>query len=300
MITVNFKKIDAFTKGISSGNPAGYVFLDQDESLSEKAMQKMASELKGYVNEVGYVKRLGDEFELKFYSSECEVEFCGHATIAIMYDLLSSTIDLRSKQQVFIHVNAGKLSVFNYIDDEDAVYIMAPPPELLECHLELSEIAEILKTDKSDLDDSHSVKLINGGLRTLLVPIRSLSGCLNILPDQEALRLFCLHNEIDIVHVFTKETQTPDCEYRTRVFAPKYGYLEDPATGSGNSAFGYYLIDQGLWHGKMTIEQGPDRFNPNFIKLKRYTKNGKDNVIFGGCATTRIQGNYYLHDILNH
>ncbi len=34
MRTLKFKKIDAFTKGISSGNPAGYVFLNDDEFLT--------------------------------------------------------------------------------------------------------------------------------------------------------------------------------------------------------------------------------------------------------------------------
>ncbi len=296
MKTLKFKKIDAFTKGVSSGNPAGYVLLNDNEPLTETAMLKMAGELKGYVNEVGYVNRVGDEFNLKFYSSECEVEFCGHATIAIMYDLLCNNSDLLSRQEIFINVNAGRLSVFNHINEEDAVYIMAPDPEVLECNLTLSEIGKALFTDISDIDDSRPAKLIDGGLRTLLVPIKTLSGCLNLSPDQELLRLFCLNNEIDIIHVSTKETYNINCKYRTRVFAPKYGYLEDPATGSGNAAFGYYLIDQGLWNGKITVEQGPDKFNPNFVKLKKYTMDGKDNMIFGGCGTIRIQGEYYLHE----
>ncbi|THB76421.1 MAG: PhzF family phenazine biosynthesis protein [Desulfobacteraceae bacterium] len=296
MKALRFKKIDAFTKGFSSGNPAGYVFLDKNEHLSENAMQKMAKELKGYVNEVGYVQRVGDEFYLKFYSSECEVDFCGHATIAIMYDLLVNDKNLRSQEEVFIRVNAGKLPVFNRIADEDAVYIMAPPPEILECRPGRSEIAKILQAEITDIDDSRPVKLINGGLRTLLVPIKTLSACLNLLPDPESLRLFCLDNDIDIVHVSTRETVHPDCEYRTRVFASKFGYLEDPATGSGNAAFGYCLMDQGLWNGKMTIEQGPSTSNPNFVKLDRSSVNGKDRMIFGGCGTIRIRGQYCLHD----
>ncbi|MCG8614970.1 MAG: PhzF family phenazine biosynthesis protein [Desulfobacterales bacterium] len=295
MKQLNFKKIDAFTKGVSSGNPAGYVLLDKDETLSEKAMQKMAGELKGFVNEVGYVKRSGDDFDLKFYSSECEVAFCGHATIAIMYDLLSNDDGLRSKREVFINVEAGSLSVFNHIDEEDAVYIMAPDPTFLDCRLSPADIANILNTDLEEIDDSRPVKLVDGGLRTLLVPIRTLSGCLSILPDQDALRLFCLANDIDIVHISTQETHTPDCAYRTRVFAPKYGYLEDPATGSGNAAFGYSLLDQGLWNGPMTIEQGHDMTNPNYVKLKTHARNKKVNIIFGGCGTTRIQGKYFLH-----
>ncbi len=295
MKPLKFKKIDAFTKGISPGNPAGYVYLEDEEQLTEDQMQKIAAELKGYVNEVGFVSRVGDEFNLKFYSSECEVAFCGHATIAIMYDLISTNSDLISKPEVFINVTAGKLSVFNHINEEDAVYIMAPEPEFLEYSPHISKIADILHADVSDIDDTSSVKLIDGGLRTLIVPMKTLSGCLNLSPDEESLRLFCLDNEIDIVHVSTKETYSANCEYRTRVFAPKYGYLEDPATGSGNAAFGYYLIEQGQWPGMMTVEQGSDKSNPNFVKIKRYSVNGKVHMIFGGCGTIRIEGRYYLH-----
>jgi len=84
--------------------------------------------------------------------------------------------------------------------------------------------------------------------------------------------------------------------YRTRVFASKYGYLEDPATGSGNSSFGYYLIDQKLWERDVIVEQGPDQENPNIINLKRFTRNGKKNILFGGCGTTRLEGTYHLHE----
>ena len=296
MKTLKFKKIDAFTKGISSGNPAGYVFLNDSELLTENEMQQIARELKGYVNEVGYVNRVGDEFNLKYYSSECEVAFCGHATIAIMYDLLKGNKDLVTQKEVFINVTAGKLSVFNNINEEDAVYIMAPDPDFLECNLSTPQIAESLCAEILDIDDSHPIRLVDGGLRTLLVPVRTLSACLSLMPDQEGLKLFCLDNGIDIVLVFTKETFKSGSSYRTRVFAPKFGYLEDPATGSGNSSFGYYLIDQKLWDGDITVEQGPDRGNPNFIKLKKYTANEKVNILFGGCGTTRMEGSYYLHD----
>ncbi len=294
MKVLEFKKIDAFTKGVSPGNPAGYIFLRQDQVLTKDDMQKIAGELTGFVNEVGYVRRMGDEFSLKFYSSECEVVFCGHATIAIMYDLLTNNPDLATKEEVFINVNAGKLSVFNHIDEDDAVYIMAPEPKVLECRLTFGQIAEHLGVSPATLDNFLPIKLIDGGLRTLIVSIKSLDDCLKISPDQDLLKLFCLDNGIDIIHVSTKETYTADCRYRTRVFGPKYGYLEDPATGSGNAAFGYYLTDQNLWDGDLVVEQGPDRINPNFVKLKKYRKNGKIHMLFGGCGTIRIEGKYYL------
>lgn len=295
MKTLKFKKIDAFTKGISSGNPAGYIYMDTGEILDEEEMQKIAVELKGFVNEVGYVNKVGEQYKLRFYSSECEVAFCGHATIAIMYDLLSNNKELFDRKEVFINVKAGKLSVFNLIKEDDAVFIMAPEPKFLECNIKPNQIADILGINSSDINSKMPIRLIDGGLRTLIVPISTLDSCLRIYPNQENLRLFSLENGIDIIHVFVTETHTASSKYRTRVFAPKFGYLEDAATGSGNSAFGYYLIDENKWESDFTIEQGPIKANPNFVKLKRYEKDGVERILFGGCATTRIDGNYCLH-----
>jgi len=37
-----FKKMDAFTRGKSSGNPAGCIYLEQAGDISEKEMQLIA------------------------------------------------------------------------------------------------------------------------------------------------------------------------------------------------------------------------------------------------------------------
>lgn len=296
MKTLNFKKINAFTKGLSSGNPAGYVFMDQADLLSAEEMQKMADELKGFVNEVGFLSRKNKQFELKFYSSECEVAFCGHATIAIMYDLISSNAELINEHELKINVRAGTLPVFNHVKDEDAVYIMAPEPQFLKREIDWNDIAEALDADLTVLDNKKRFQVIDGGLRTLIIPIASLEDCMRLYPNQEKLRQFCLNNDIDIVLVFTDEVSTLEAKYRTRVFAPKYGYLEDPATGSGNSAFCYYLIDNNLWMGDFSIEQGSSLNNPNIVKVKCYKQEDVDRILFGGCGTIRISGNYYLQE----
>lgn len=297
MKILKFKKIDAFTKGSATGNPAGYIHMNCDGLLNAQEMQRIAAELKGFVNEVGFVNQIGTDYHLRFYSSECEVAFCGHATIAIMYDLLNSNQDLQQKKEVQIHVNAGTLSVLNHIAEDDAVYIMAPSPKFFDCTLTAKQISEALGIHSSHIDGTLPIRLIDGGLRTLIVPVITLKTCLEIYPNQEILRLFCLENGIDIVHVSTKESFIKSCKYRTRVFAPKYGYLEDPATGSGNAAFGYYLINENLWDGDVTIAQGPNACNPNFVKLRKSDHDGIVRILFGGCATTRIEGDYLLHSV---
>lgn len=93
-----FKKIDAFAAGVSTGNPAGAIYLNSLKDITISEMQRIARELKGFVNEVGYLCQLDkDYFDLKYYSSEREVDFCGHATIAIMYDLIKNRGDLLSE-----------------------------------------------------------------------------------------------------------------------------------------------------------------------------------------------------------
>jgi predicted PhzF superfamily epimerase YddE/YHI9 len=66
-------------------------------------------------------------------------------------------------------------------------------------------------------------------------------------PDEPTLKAFCEHNIIDIVLVYTMQAASEDAIAHTSVFAPRFGYLEDPATGSGNSAFGHYMRKIGLW-----------------------------------------------------
>jgi PhzF family phenazine biosynthesis protein len=294
MKKLKFKKIDAFTKGLAPGNPAGYILLEEEGSLDEAGMLKIALELKGFVNEVGFVSKHEEQYHLRFYSSECEVAFCGHATIAIMYDLLSSGAEKQEKE-VLIHVRAGKLSVFNHIKEEDAIYIMAPAPQYLDCRLTVQQVADALDIDTTVIDEKMPLRLVDGGLITLLLPVRSLDGCLSISPDYEKLRIFCLENGIDIVHVSVKETRTASCRYRTRVFAPKYGYLEDPATGSGNAAFGYRLLEENLWNGDFMVEQGSKLDNPSFVKLRKHDTADGLRMLFGGSGTTKIEGFYCYH-----
>ncbi|OQB80132.1 MAG: Trans-2,3-dihydro-3-hydroxyanthranilate isomerase [Verrucomicrobia bacterium ADurb.Bin122] len=93
--------------------------------------------------------------------------------------------------------------------------------------------------------------------------------------------------------LYTRETHLADRDLRTRVFAPAFGYLEDPATGSGNAALAHWLRKHGAWTGEtLAIEQGPDRANPNLIQLRA---DAHSRLHIGGRAVARIEGEYILH-----
>jgi len=291
-----FKKIDAFTKGQSSGNPAACVYLEKLDDISELEMQLIARELKGFVNEVAYLFSLKSGIFLRYFSSECEVDFCGHATIAVMHDYIRNNPGLLKKDVITIRVKDQLLDVYNRIKDQYCIYIMAPPPQFNNLNLPKREIAGALNIAVKGINPDYELALINAGLNTLIVPVAGLQLCLEMYPDQASLKSFCLSNNIDTVLAFSSEVADKHNQYRTRVFAPKYGYLEDPATGSGNSAFGYYLLSKKKWSGgQINIEQNNSYDCPNIVKLDAVEKGGDKRVIFGGAAIVKIEGRYLIN-----
>jgi PhzF family phenazine biosynthesis protein len=288
----NYKKIDAFTSGNSLGNPAACIYLQRGQSLNDEEMLFIARQHQGFVSEMVYCQVDANPIHLTYYSSECEVDFCGHGTIACMYSLIRNNPALLKRPVLEIETRKkGKLAVYNKIKEENAVYIAAPKAQHIGTNLSRDEIAGALGIARDQISDQFPVDVINAGLATLIVPIGSLRDEISIFPDEKSLKAFCEQNEIDIILIFSKEVKDEIHFAHTRVFAPRFGYLEDPATGSGNSAFANYLLKNELWNGNpIAVEQGGNDRVFNIVRLM--TDEGQ--VLFGGGAAERIVGEYYL------
>ena len=292
MNSYDYKKIDAFASGKATGNPAACLFLREGETLSEDAMLDIARQHKGFVSEVVYCAKDPDGvYSLRYFSSECEVEFCGHGTVACMYSLIKNSPALTAMPRVpFRTRGKGVLTVFNEIPRQDAVFITAPEPEHLKTRLTREAMAKALSLSPALVDPNLPVDVINAGLRTLIVPITRLADEVSVFPCESALKAFCLEHGIDIVLVYSLETEDETRMAHTRVFAPRFGYLEDPATGSGSSAFGYYLMKNDLWSGEaISLEQGGSDRVFNTVKLAFCD----GSLRFGGGAVERIEGVYH-------
>ncbi|HZK33371.1 MAG TPA: PhzF family phenazine biosynthesis isomerase, partial [Tissierellaceae bacterium] len=75
-------EVNAFTDKLPGGNPAGVV-LDSGK-LSEEQMQNISREIN--LSETAFVERIKEDyFKVRFFTPVCEVELCGHATIATFY-----------------------------------------------------------------------------------------------------------------------------------------------------------------------------------------------------------------------
>jgi len=87
-------QVDAFTDKMFSGNPAAVCLLE--EWLTENQMQAIAAE--NNLSETAFLVPQGDDYALRWFTPQCEVRLCGHATLASAF-------------VIFTFVQPGKTSV---------------------------------------------------------------------------------------------------------------------------------------------------------------------------------------------
>lgn len=76
-------QIDAFTDEVFGGNPACVVPLDA--WLPDEILLKIAQE--NAVAETAFFMRQGNNFHLRWFTPEIEMDLCGHATLATAHCL---------------------------------------------------------------------------------------------------------------------------------------------------------------------------------------------------------------------
>lgn len=292
MKSYKYKKVDAFTSNGSKGNPAAFMLL-KNEKFSDAQFLAVAKEHAGFICEFVFVNDSdAADLKLTYYSSECEINFCGHGTIATLYELIGDDKNLCEKKEIKFETNKkGVLSAYNYIKEENAIYVSAPEPVFYENKIERDEIAAVLGIKSSEIADDYPVSIIDAGLKTLIIPIKNFETEISVYPDIEVLKKFAIDKKVDIFLIWNKETAGEGFFAHTRVFSPKFGYLEDPATGSGNSAFANYLLKNQMWNGEpIAVEQGGKKIAFNKVNLR--VQDGK--ILFGGSATVKIEGEYFV------
>src|SRR6266496_6373086 len=72
-------KLAAFSQNGQGGNPAGVAFCD--EMPGDEEMLSVAKEV-GY-SETAFLVKQGNDWRVRYFAPAIEVQFCGHATIAL-------------------------------------------------------------------------------------------------------------------------------------------------------------------------------------------------------------------------
>jgi trans-2,3-dihydro-3-hydroxyanthranilate isomerase len=86
---------------------------------------------------------------------------------------------------------------------------------------------------------------------------------------------------------------TPEGAY-SRMFAPEYGIVEDPATGSSTGPLAAYMIRHKLVWGKagtrLVSEQGTKMGRRSFLHVEIQGERGADGILVGGHVAPVAEG----------
>jgi PhzF family phenazine biosynthesis protein len=212
---------DAFADRLFSGNPAAVCPLDDSVPgcqpwLPAAVMQQIAAE--NNLAETAFYVRSGSGYAIRWFTPSCEVDLCGHATLAAGYVVF--TYDRFAGDAVEFASKSGALRVRRDDDllvlDFPADTIQRCPPaeglvealgcQPLECHKGKTDYLLVLETEEQ-------VASLSPDFRALAkVPAR---GVIVSAPGRQA-------------------------DFVSRFFAPQVGVDEDPVTGSAHTTLTPY------------------------------------------------------------
>jgi len=250
-------KVDAFTSRLFAGNPAAVCPLP--EWLADETLQAIAAE--NNLSETAYLVGASNRFHLRWFTPGCEVDLCGHATLASAY-VLFNELNL-NHDLVRFDTKSGELTVTR----DNGLLTMdfpsrAPGPVDVDPGLVTAlggaEPAEILAA------------------RDYLIRYRSVEEVRQLAPDMEALK------KIDRFG-FIVTARGTDCDFVSRFFAPGKGVPEDPVTGSAHCTLAPYWAEQ-LGKTKLHGRQISQRTGEVFCEV------AGDRVKLSGTAALFLKG----------
>lgn len=283
-------KVDSFTSRRFAGNPAGVV--PRAEGLDDDSMQLIARELND-ISETVFITESVDrtDFQFRFFTSSCEVDLCGHATVAALF-VLAWTGRIRGEEgsvPLRISTRAGILEagmVFKDGRPEWAVMEQLEPRTSPASGAGVA--AEILGLSPEALDDTLAVACGFSGLWACFVPLRTVSSLSDLRVDRSRIEELWPENPaLTGVYPFAFENEATT---RGRFFVPpKYGIAEDPVTGTASGALGAYLTEQGRMPagGVLTARQGVEMGRAGEVRVELSLR-GRMQI--GGRAIASFRG----------
>jgi PhzF family phenazine biosynthesis protein len=244
------ERIAAFADGQVGGNPAGVVICDRLPDAA--AMQELAREI-GY-SETVFAAPLEEGWRVRYFAPEVEVDFCGHATIA-----LGAALALRCGNGAFrLQLNNAGITVEGrQAGATITAALQSPPTRSKQASSRLvAEALTLFSCSPADLDERIPPAIANAGAAHLVLALKTRERLSAMHYELDAGRTFAAAQGIVTISLIYAETSQL---FHARNPFPIGGVYEDPATGAAAAALAGYLRDLGWPHGgAIEIIQGED------------------------------------------
>ena len=253
--------VDAFVCGPFTGNPAAVCLVSGNESA--QWMQRVAMEMN--LSETAFIWHLqGNEWVLRWFTPRCEVDLCGHATLAAAHTLWLRGADHKS---IEFHTRSGVLSTTREGQGIE-LDLPADSPEPLS-----SETAASVQ---------HVVKgrgqWLGRGRDDVMVVLGSAQEVRQFQPDFAQIQALPFRGLI-----LTARSEEASEEVVSRFFAPALGIPEDPVTGAAHCLLAPYWCER---LGRKTLRGLQASPRTGLVEMEL----SGQRVILGGAANTVLVG----------
>jgi trans-2,3-dihydro-3-hydroxyanthranilate isomerase len=271
-----FMTVDVFTSRRFAGNPLA-VFPDA-RGLEPGQMQQVAREFN--LSETTFVlppEEARHTRRVRIFTPGAEVPFAGHPTVGTAWVLAHlGEIPLTGETtRIVLEEGVGPVPVGIFTKDGRPVASqltaarlpeVGPPPPGPHAR------AAALSRETADrVGPPYVPEAVSCGLPFLFVPLRDRAAVARArLNRQEWERVLASYWATEIF-LFAFDPELPGSDLHARMFAPKLGIVEDPATGSAVSALGGYLgVRDERADGTLrwVVEQGFEMGRPSLLELE--------------------------------
>lgn len=255
-------QVDAFTNKLFGGNPAAICPLE--EWLDDELMQKLAAE--NNLSETAFFVPVGeDEYYIRWFTPEFEIDLCGHATLASAYVIFHELN--QSADTIKFQCKVGLLEVSRKGGLIELNFPSRPPQQVDEIPEGLLKGVSIAPT-----------KVLKS--RDYFLVYESEEDILNIVPDYTYL------NKLNSIGIIVTAPGN-DVDFVSRFFVPNSVIGEDPVTGSAHCNLIPYWSKQ-LNKTVLTAKQLSAREGTLYCELL------DDRVTMAGEGVLYMKGEYYL------
>lgn len=271
---MNVLKLAAFSHNGRGGNPAGVAFYD--EMPSDEEMLRVAKEI-GY-SETAFLVKQGNNWRVRYFAPAMEVQFCGHATIALGA-VLGERYGVGEYKLV---LNQSEISVRAEKSAEGKFTATLQSPRTTSEDAPREFVDKILtkfNLTRDELDARFSIRFAFGGVKHLILFVKDRKTLAGMKYEFDAVRSLMMEQGLTTISILWQES---DERFHSRNPFAAGGVYEDPATGAAAAALAGYLRDIG-WQGKntFTILQGEDMGMPSRLLVKYNPEIGSSVAVSG-------------------
>jgi trans-2,3-dihydro-3-hydroxyanthranilate isomerase len=292
-----FHTLDVFTNERFGGNPLAVVH--EADALETARMQTIAREFN--LSETVFVlkpENPAHSARVRIFTPTAELPFAGHPTVgtgALLAELRTPAVSNGREAIIALEEAIGIVRVGVRLKSGHPAFAEFDAPRLPQegSGLPAAErLAAALGLIPREIGfENHRPSAYSAGLPFAFVPVASLAAIGRAGVQHQHWGQVFKGPVPGSVFLYCRETLHTTSAFHARMFAPHYGVLEDPATGSAAAAFaGVIRRFDALPDGthKRMIEQGFEMGRPSFISLSLEIERTKLEAVRIGGYVVRV------------